>query len=131
MSNYIKEIKEILAQARQKAYSAVNATMVEAYWQIGKRIVQQEQHGENRAAYGEGILKELSKALTAEFGKGFSYPNLYNFRQFYMTYPQDEKFYAVCRKLTWSHNRLIMRVENPEARMYYLKEAAGQGWSVR
>jgi len=105
--------------------------MVEAYWLIGKRIVDQEQHGEERAVYGEGILKELSKALTAEFGKGFSYSNLYNFRQFYLTYPEQNKFYTLCRKLTWSHNRLIMRVENEGARTYYLNEAAEQNWSVR
>lgn len=131
MNNYISDIKQILVQARQRTYSAINTAMVEAYWQIGKRIVEQEQHGENRAAYGEGILKELSKALTAEFGKGFSYANLYNFRQFYLTYPMDEIFYTLCRKLTWSHNRLIMRVENASARAYYLKEAAEQNWSVR
>jgi len=88
MSTYIEEIRGILAAARQKAYTAVNATMVEAYWLIRKRIVEQEQHGEERAVYGEGILKELSKALTAEFGNGFSYSNLYNFRQFYLTYPE-------------------------------------------
>lgn len=131
MNNYISDIKQILVQARRRSYSAINAAMVEAYWQIGKRIVEQEQHGENRAAYGEGILKELSKALTAEFGKGFSYANLRNFRQFYLTYPNKEICYTVCSKLTWSHNRLIMRVENPEARSYYLKETAEQGWSVR
>src|SRR5258705_1027169 len=98
MSNYIKDIKQILARARQSAYNAVNGAMVDAYWQIGKRIVDQEQHGENRAVYGERILKELSKALTAEFGKGLSYANLYNFRQFYMTYQLDEIFYTLCRK---------------------------------
>ena len=98
--------------------------MVEAYWQIGKRIVEQEQHGEDRAAYGEGILKELSKALTAEFGKGFFYANLRNFRQFYLTYSDHEICYSLCSKLTWSHNRLIMRVENTAARSYYLREAA-------
>jgi hypothetical protein len=105
--------------------------MVEAYWLIGKRIVEQEQHGEERAVYGEGVLKELSKALTTEFGKGFSYSNLYNFRQFYLTYPEQNKFYTLCRKLTWSHNRLIMRVENESTRAYYLNEAAQQSWSVR
>lgn len=104
---------------------------LEAYWQIGKRIVQQEQHGEDRATYGESILKELSKALTAEFGKGFSYANLRNFRQFYLTYPDPEICYTLCSKLTWSHNRLIMRLEDVKARLYYLKEAAEQGWSVR
>ena len=88
MTKYIEEIRDILTLARQKAYTAVNAAMVEAYWLIGKRIVEQEQHGEERAVYGEGILKELSKALTAEFGNGFSYSNLYNFRQFYLTYPE-------------------------------------------
>jgi len=131
MSNYINDIKGILATARQNAYSAVNVAMVEAYWQIGKRIVEQEQHGEDRAVYGEGILKELSKALTAEFGKGFSYSSLYTFRQFYMTYPDPDIFYTLCRKLSWSHNRLIMRVEDASARSYYLKEASEQAWSVR
>ena len=131
MNTYIQDIKHILARARQNAYTAINSAMVEAYWQIGRRIVQQEQQGENRAAYGEEILKELSKALTKEFGKGFGYANLYNFRQFYLTYPSDKILYTVCRKLTWSHNRLIMRVEDPKAREYYLKEAADQAWSVR
>jgi len=131
MTNYIEEIRTILNAARQKAYSVVNAAMVEAYWLIGKRIVEQEQHGEERAAYGENILIELSKALTSEFGKGFSYANLYNFRQFYLTYPEKDKFYTLCRKLTWSHNRLIMRVENEIARGFYLNEAAEQNWSVR
>ncbi|MDR2731661.1 MAG: DUF1016 N-terminal domain-containing protein, partial [Fibromonadaceae bacterium] len=70
--SYISEIKQILAQARQKAYSAVNTAMVEAYWQIGKRIVEEEQQGKERAAYGEEILKTLSKELTKEFGNGFS-----------------------------------------------------------
>ncbi|MGL4943187.1 MAG: PDDEXK nuclease domain-containing protein [Thermoguttaceae bacterium] len=131
MQGYIQEIKEILSQARQSAYSAVNTAMVEAYWRIGERIVLQEQHGESKAAYGESILKELSTALTAEFGKGFSYANLRNFRQFYLTYPEKEICYTLCSKLTWSHNRLIMRVENPQARTYYLQEAAGNHWSVR
>ena len=102
--DYIEDIKRILTLARQKAYVAVNAAMVDAYWKIGKRIVEQEQHGEKRAAYGEGILKELSKALTTSFGKGFSHANLRNFRQFYMTYPLDEIYYTLCSKLSWSHN---------------------------
>lgn len=131
MNNYIDEIKLILSKARQKAYTAVNKAMVDAYWLIGKRIVEQEQHGEVKAIYGEAVLKELSKALTVELGKGFSYANLYNFRQFYLTYSDYQKFYTLCRELTWSHNRLIMRVQDDRARSYYLKEAAGQGWSVR
>ncbi|RAJ29611.1 DUF1016 N-terminal domain-containing protein [Pedobacter cryoconitis] len=131
MNNYIDEIKLILSKARQKAYTAVNTAMVEAYWVIGKRIVEQEQHGAEKAVYGEAILKELSKALTFEFGKGFSYANLRNFRQFYLIYPDNENCYTLCSNLTWSHNRLIMRIEDKEARTYYLSEAAEQGWSVR
>ncbi len=129
--DFFASVRSILHEARQKAYANVNAVMVEAYWKIGERIVHQEQGGEAKAAYGEGLLKSLSRELTAEFGKGFSYANLRNFRQFYLTYSVFEKCYTLCSKLSWSHNRLIMRVESDNARIYYLKEAAGQGWSVR
>ncbi len=128
---YIQDIKQILQQARYKTYAAVNAAMVDAYWQIGRRIVEEEQQGEKRAAYGEGLLKELAFALTEEFGKGFSAPNLRNFRQFYLTYPDQQICYTLCSKLSWSHNRLIMRVENEGARSFYLTEAVEQAWSVR
>lgn len=129
--NYIQEIKTILTTARQKAYTVVNSAMIEAYWQIGRRIVEEEQRGEERAAYGEQIVKELSKALTVEFGKGFSYANIKNFKQFYLRFPDKEKGYTLCSQLTWSHNRLIMRLEDESARKYYLREAAEQNWSVR
>lgn len=128
---YIAEIKSILEQARQKAYQAVNTAMVEAYWLIGKRIVEEEQNGKEKAEYGEAVLKNLSVALTSEFGKGFSYANLRNFRQFFLTYPDKENCYALRSKLTWTHHRLIMRVENPEARNYYLQETEEQNWSTR
>ena len=105
--------------------------MVSAYWLIGKRIVVEEQKGSDKAAYGEGLLKKLSKELTAEFGNGFSYANLYNMRQFYMTYSNTEIFYTLCRELPWSHNRLIMRVQDSKAREWYLREAAREQWSVR
>ncbi|WKN41262.1 PDDEXK nuclease domain-containing protein [Tunicatimonas pelagia] len=125
---YIKEIRSILEQARSKAQQAVNSAMVEAYWLIGKRIVEEEQQGNARAEYGEGIIKELSKALTGEFGKGFSVANLKNFRQFYLTF---KKGYAVRSKLSWTHYRLIMRVESKEARDYYIEQAASGQWSTR
>ncbi len=127
----IADVLQILQTARQKAYAVVNSEMVQAYWLMGKRIVEEEQQGEQKATYGEAILRTLSIALTAELGKGFSYANLRNFRQFYLTYPDAEICYTVCSKLTWSHNRLIMRIENADARRYYLKEVIEQNWSVR
>lgn len=128
---FFNDIRAILQQARQKAYTAVNFAMVEAYWRIGKRIVDEEQHGEARAEYGKQLIKELSKQLSAEFGRGFAEANIWNFRQFYLTFPESEILYTLRRELTWSHYRLIMRVENPEARRYYINEAAEQNWSTR
>lgn len=125
------DIKSILEQARGKARSAVNSSMVEAYWLIGQRIVEEEQNGEDRAKYGQRLLENLSKELSDSFGKGFSYANLRNCRQFYLVYPTREICYTVCSKLSWSHNRMIMRVNDPAAREYYLNESTQQQWSVR
>jgi predicted nuclease of restriction endonuclease-like (RecB) superfamily len=130
-SDFFTDVRGILADARRAAYTAVNTAMVAAYWQIGRRIVEEEQGGLAKSTYGVRLLPELSRALTAEFGKGFSYANLRNFRQFYLTYPQMEICYTLCSKLTWSHNRLIMREEKPEAREYYLRQASRENWSVR
>ena len=103
--------------------------MVEAYWKMGKRIVEEEQQGQARADYGKQLLKSLSKALTEEFGKGFSVGSLYYYRQFYLTFP--EIFATPWRILTWSHYKRLMQVSDPEARAWYLKEAAEQMWSYR
>lgn len=116
----LTDVLTILQTARQKAYTAVNNAMVQAYWLVGKRIVEEEQSGEKRAVYGEGLIKQLSKDLSKEFGKGFSVANLENFRKFYLTFSDIQNSYALRRELTWTHYRLIMRVENPEARNYYL-----------
>lgn len=125
------DIKKILEQARSKARTAVNAAMVEAYWLIGRRIVQEEQHGQHKAQYGTRLMEALSLALTEDFGKGFSYANLYNFRQFYRIFPEQEILYTLCRELSWSHLRLIIRAESPQAIEYYCKEAREQQWTVR
>ena len=127
--DFIREIKQIIAQARQKAYTAINSAMVEAYWPMGRRIVEQEQQGKDRADYGSQLLKSLSKELTAEFGKGFSLGSLYYYRQFYQTFP--EIFATPWRILTWSHYKRLMQVSNANARTWYLKEAAEQMWSYR
>ncbi|MFM2197968.1 MAG: hypothetical protein RLZZ505_1400 [Verrucomicrobiota bacterium] len=89
-ADFFTDVRGILADARRAAYTAVNSAMVAAYWQIGRRIVEEEQGGSAKSTYGDRLLPELSRALTAEFGKGFSYANLRNFRQFYLTYPQME-----------------------------------------
>jgi predicted nuclease of restriction endonuclease-like (RecB) superfamily len=128
---FVSDIRYILTAARKKAYAAVNTAMVEAYWQIGKRIVEEEQQGQKRADYGTYLMKELAMRLSEEFGKGFSIANLKNFRQFYLTFPDCEKSYTLCSQLSWSHLRLIMRIDNPLARQFYQTEAAQQRWSVR
>ena len=130
-NNYINEVKEILKNARQKAYTAVNSAMVEAYWKIGRRIVEEEQSGRERAEYGKEILQNLSKELTEEFGKGYSYRTLREIRQFYLMFSDFEKWRTVSAKLTWSHFQKVLRVSNEKARIFYLTEAAENMWSVR
>lgn len=127
----VSEIREIVRTARAKAFQAVNFAMVEAYWLIGKRIVEEEQKGRVRARYGEQLVGAVSRQLTTEFGRGFSEANVWNFRQFYLTYPSEKILYTLRRELSWSHYRLIMRVESPTAREYYIREAAAQHWSTR
>ncbi len=126
-SNFIQEIKQLVLRGRQEAYAAVNQAMVNTYWQIGRRIVEEEQGGAERADYGKQILKQLSAALTEEFGKGFSVQNLYYFRQFYLTFP--EIFHTPCGILTWSHYRRLLSVTDAQAREWYAKEASEQMWS--
>ncbi len=129
--NIVQDVRAILHEARQLTARAINSTMVTAYWLIGKRIVVEDQQGQERAAYGEQILKKLSQELTSEFGNGFSYANLRNMRKFYRTYQDEQICYTLCSKLLWSHNRLIMREEDPAAQEWYLQEAARENWSVR
>ena len=128
---YIVEIKQILAQARQKSYQAVNSAMVEAYWLIGKRIVEEEHNGKERADYGKEIIKNISEEMTREFGKGFSKRTIWEIRQFYTTFPDFSIVRTLSAQLSWSHFQRIAKVQNEQARIYYLKEAAANNWSVR
>lgn len=131
LTRFHADIKAILEQARGKARTAVNSAMVEAYWLIGQRIVQEEQQGQHKAQYGTRLMEELSIALAADLGKGFSYANLYNFRQFYRVFPDQQILYTLCRELSWSHLRLIIRADSQKAIEYYCKEAREQNWTVR
>lgn len=126
-----QQIHGILHAARQQSYRAVNTAMVEAYWQIGRRIVEHEQGGEARAAYGQGVLAALAARLTEDFGKGFTSANLRNFRQFYLTFTDEQIRYALRSNLTWTHLRQLMRIDNLDARNWYMNEASQQGWSAR
>lgn len=128
---FFGEVIQLLRQSRIRTATAINSIMVETYWQIGRRIVEQEQAGKSRADYGSELLKRLSQALSQEFGRGFSAPNLRNFRQFYLRYPDQKICYTLCSELTWSHLRLIMRLDNPKEREYYLEESRAAGWTVR
>ena len=123
----ITDIKQILLQAQQKAYQATAFAMIEGFWRIGRRIVEEEQQGSIRANYGEQVIAQLSK----ELGKGFSERTLRDYRRFYLLFPDQDNLAHMCAKLTWSHIRLIMRVESDQARAYYLQETAQQHWSVR
>ena len=124
-------IRDILLSAKTQARRAVNDAMVQAYWHVGRLIVEDEQGGEKRAEYGKRVLPELAKRLSAEFGKGFNLANLRNFRQFFLNFSWDVIRYTVCSELSWSHFRCLMRVENKAARAWYANETATQNWSVR
>jgi len=135
-----KKIKTVLDEARNKVYRAVNFTMVESYWNIGHLIVEEEQKGKQRAEYGEYLIQNLSKDLTKQFGRGFDIANVWNMRQFYLTYSKlyavrreskTSKLYAVRSQLSWTHFRILMRVENETARNFYELETVKNNWSTR
>lgn len=122
------EIKDALLLSRNQAYNAVNSAMVQAYWHIGRIIVEHEQNGSLRAEYGKAVLQGLSERLTEEFGKGFDIRNLRNMRSFYLTFPIRN---ALRTELTWTHYRALLRVENEDARNWYIEECIRSGWSSR
>jgi hypothetical protein len=157
----LARIQAILTEARHRALQSVNAAMLAAYWHVGREIVEEEQRGEARAGYGERLIRDLSAQLTREFGKGYSISNLKLIRQFYVTYRnrspsigytvssqlqtgspsreispaiapiplQNEQFFR--SELSWSHYRILMRVDRPEARSFYEVECSKARWSVR
>ncbi len=123
-----KRISEVLADARGRAYRAVNFAMVQAYWEIGRIIVEEEQQGATRAEYGTYLLDELSKRLTAGFGKGFDRTNVSKMRAFYLAFPIVD---ALRPQLTWTHYRLLLKVDRSEVRQFYLDECIAANWSTR
>ena len=123
-----KRVRDVLEQARSQALQAVNRAMVVAYWEIGRLIVEEEQAGKARADYGKGLIQELSKRLRTDFGKGFDRTNLQHMRAFFLAYRNCD---AVRRELSWTHYRLLLRLEKAEARAFYEQEAVNSRWSTR
>lgn len=121
-------IRKIIEDARGNIARTINTEMAMAYWQIGKVIVEEEQRGKLRAGYGEEVLKKLSVKLIADFGKGFDESNLRNIRYFYLSYPKCD---ALRHELSWTHYRILMRVEKPQARSFYEIECVKNNWSAR
>jgi predicted nuclease of restriction endonuclease-like (RecB) superfamily len=128
LGSIYRRIREILESARSGAYRAVNFAMVQAYWQIGREIVEGEQSGRHRADYGSAIIDELSKKLTKEYGQGFNKTNLWYMRQFHLVF---RNLHALRGELTWTHYRLLLKVEKEEVRQFYLDECIQSNWSTR
>lgn len=124
------EISNLLKEARKNIVSNINTTMTKTYFLIGKRIVEEEQNGNERATYGKNLIKNLSKKLTNEFGKGFSERNIEQMRKFYKTYSIPQTLSAEF-KLSWSHYLILMRMENIEERNFYEIESIQNNWSLR
>ena len=155
-AQFISDIKAIVYTAKQKAYQAADIYQVVSNWLVGRRIVEQEQHGQERAQYGKHIVELASEALTAEFGKGYSVVNIKSFRKFYLTFnnlligqtpsaqsgndltikgqsvsAELELAKMLPSNLSWSHYERLMRIKNEDERDWYMREAAGESWSVR
>lgn len=144
----IIDIKQILRRAQQNTYLSINKAMLEAYWLVGKRIVEEEQQGKSRATYGKAIIENLSKQLQEEFGKGFSVRNIEQMRLFYLEYQIPQTVSAELPshltsetppiklelpdfKLSWSHYQMLLRIADKDERTFYEIEAAKNQWSIR
>jgi predicted nuclease of restriction endonuclease-like (RecB) superfamily len=128
LPSLINTLRDVITQARQQATRTINTLHVQTYWQIGRHIVEFEQGGETRATYGKKLLSNLAETLTQEFGKGFDERNLRNMRAFFQNFPN---WNALRSELSWTHYRLLLRVETPAVRLWYMQEAATQNWSTR
>ncbi len=128
---FYKDVHAILDEAKSKTYEAANNIMTYAYWNVGKRIIEQEQKGNRKAKYGSYLIKRLSQELSDEYGTGFSVANIRNCRQLYLTFPKESYGYSLIGKIHWSHLRTIMRLDNEEERNFYLNEVANEYWSVK
>lgn len=121
-------IAKIIIDAKTQVYRSSNTILLKMYWEIGKLIIEDEQNGELRAEYGKSVLKNLAAEISLEFGKGFNERNLNNMRAFFMAFPI---WNAVRTELSWTHYRIISRVENPEQRIQYIEHSIDGNWNTR
>lgn len=131
LSTLVKDVQAIVEEGLQKAYRDANVTTVITYWRVGRRIVEEEQHGEARAEYGKGLINYLSEELTAQYPKGYSPRNLREYRQFYLCFKDLEIWHSRVPNLTWTHYRALLHIVSDDARYWYVQEAAREMWSVR
>lgn len=130
-STFVNDIKRIIEQGKRQAYQAVGTTMIETYWHIGKRIVDEEQHGQKRADYGSQLIDFLSNQLSKDYGDSYSPRYLRSFRKFYTVFPDYNIWKSRFPNLTWTHIFRALRVSDETAIRWYLSEASAQMWSVR
>lgn len=128
---FYRDVHEILDTAKNKTYVAANNIMTYAYWNVGRRIIEQELKGKIKAKYGSYLIKRLSQKLSDEYGSGFSVANIKNCRQLYLAFPQDSYGYSMIGKIHWSHLRAIMRLASEEERNFYLNEVINEYWTVK
>jgi len=128
MENLLFEIRKIIAAAREQAIRSVNHALTVTYWHIGQAIVEEEQRGNERADYGKQLVKMLSHHLTNEFGDGYSSTNLWLMRQLYLTFPI---LHALSGELSWTHYKVLVRLDDPDKRTFFMAEATKNAWSVR
>ena len=129
--NVLNDIRRIIEDGRRQAYAAAGQIAIATYWNIGRRIVEEEQQGQERAKYGTKLIANLARQLTLEYGSGFGQRSLEQYRRFYLSFKDMEITNACVRNLTWTHLRIIMREATPEGRLLYMKEASEQMWSTR
>ena len=127
----VDDVKLIVEKGLREAYRSVNTVSILTYWNVGKRIVEEEQHGESRATYGKHLIDLLSHELSILYPKGYSPRNLRDYRQFYLCFKDLEIWHSRVPNLTWTHYRTLLSVTSDDARYWYVREASSQSWSVR
>ena len=127
----VADIRSIVNNGMEKAYHSVNSVMIRTYWLVGQRIVEEEQKGDVRAEYGKQMLKDLAHEMVLLYGESYNERNLYSFRKFYLSFKEWEILNACVQNLKWTHFRSLTRVEDEDARYWYMNEAAKEMWSTR